>query len=138
MRNPVEIAKNLGPGRAQELIDAYAAHQAAKATIASLQAELATHRQAQSNLAPAALIAAGGGVAELATGQATGSAHAAMIDHLTSERIPAAQRTIQATGAALNKIVEGIQRKERHIEEQRSVIDRAQAEVEKAQSWLDA
>jgi len=138
MRKVAEIVKGLGPGRSRELIDAYTAHQAAKSALEALQTELATHRQAQSNLAPAALIAAGGGVAELATGQATGSAHAAMITHLTSERIPAAQRTVQTTGQALTKIVEGIQRKERHIAEQREIIDRAQAEVEKAQSWLDA
>lgn len=136
MKRIDELLKGLGPARAKELREAFAAHDAAKGVLEALQAELAGHRQGQA--APQVMVVAGVGVAELGAKMQAAQAHTALIDHLTHEQIPQAQRELATTAALANKLVEAVARRQAHVEAQRVIIDKAQREVDRAQGWLDA
>jgi hypothetical protein len=132
-----ELAKSVGPVRRRELLQANDAYQAATTQLADLQQELAKHKQGQAALEEATLVTAGANVAALAQGMQLQSAHDALIAHLEKEAIPQAKLEVNRTGKVIGQLREVHTRKQATIEEQRRIIDRAQAELDKATGWLD-
>lgn len=132
-----DLTRDLGPERTREFREAHDANEAAKAKLAELTLQLDQSRAGQTMNDPTALVGIGANVNELAKGSTLHVAHGAMVAHLENQAIPAAQREVQRTAMILGQLRDGIQRRQAHIDEQRGIIDRAQAEVEKAQAWLD-
>ncbi len=128
----------MGTTRKRELQSAQKAVEVAKGHLAELTATLAQHREGQAALAPATTVTAGAKIATLAQGLQLQSATSAVIAHLEQVAIPAAQAEVQRTKRLLATQQDNILRKRAHIATQRAIIDKAQAEVDKAAGWLDS
>lgn len=137
MKDIHEMVKGLGPVRARDLTLAYEAAMAAKVKLDELQKQLQASKQGQTMHEPAALIGVGAGVAELAKGMQLHGAHNTMAVHLEQEAIPAARAELQRASYTLSRLQDAHSSKHRFIETQRAIIDKAQAEIERATAWLD-
>lgn len=124
-----EAVKGLGPKRTREIEEAWAPYAAAAARVDELEALCAQRRQEMAQAQPAAMAGAFVDVALLAQDRAKADALAAVVEAVERELATARQALSQAA-AQYNRVIEGVQRRQRRMAALAQEIDRLMAERE--------